>query len=226
MLVLWLVMTGLPPAQSTRAPIDWTEIAKAYDTVRDYTAIYEKEERAIDNGELQTIRLFFREPADIRLEWLDGKGHVDQTAIYRKGFNNDKLIARRSGMLGSIIGTLQLDPRSRIAMEDSRHPITEVGIGHIIETVAHDTSASVAVSRFIAEEPLDTQPAFHFAVDATTPASIGGVDGARRADIWVDRALRLPVKLEIRDASGALLERHRFKNLRVNTGLTNASFIL
>jgi outer membrane lipoprotein-sorting protein len=206
------------------APIDWAQISAAYDHARDYTAVYEKEERAIDNGERQRIRLFFRKPADVRLEWLNDKGDVDQTAIYRKGFNQDKLIARRKGLLGSIAGTVTLDPRSRLAMQDSRHPITEVGIGHIIEQATRDISSGAAASTFIGEEPVDGRTAWHLELDATAAASIGGVDGARRVDIWIDRALQLPVKVEIRDAAGTLLERHRFKDLRLDTGLTDATF--
>lgn len=208
------------------APIEWAQISAAYDQVRDYTAVYEKEERAIDNGEHQAIRLFFRKPADIRLEWLNDKGDVDQTAIYRKGFNQDKLIARRNGLLGSMAGTVTLDPRSRLAMQDSRHPITEVGIGHIIEQATRDISSGSAASKFIAEEQLDGRTAWHIELDATATTSIGGVEGARRLDIWIDRSLQLPVKVEMRDAAGTLLERHRFKDLRLDTGLTDATFSL
>jgi outer membrane lipoprotein-sorting protein len=230
-LVLFLVLGRSVPApvaadQTARPPIGWVDVAAAYEQVRDYSTLYEKEERAISNGERQTIRLFFRKPADVRLEWLDDKGDVEQTAVYRKGFNQDKLIARRKGLLGSIAGTLTLDPHSRLAMEDSRHPITEVGIGHITDVVIHDASTGAATSKFVAEEPLDGRPAFHFELDATTPASLGGVEGARRVDTWIDRALQLPVKVELRDASGTLLERHRFQDLRLNIGLTDQTFTL
>ncbi len=111
-------------------------------------------------------------------------------------------------------------------MQDSRHPITEVGIGHIVEAVLRDMSAAAAASKLIAEESLDGRPAFHFELDATTAASVGGVEGARRVDIWIDQALQLPVKVELRDEAGTLLERHRFKDLRLNTGLTDAAFTL
>ena len=36
---------------TTPVPFDWNEIAKNYDAVKSYTAIYEKEEAAISKGE-------------------------------------------------------------------------------------------------------------------------------------------------------------------------------
>ena len=123
-------------------------------------------------------------------------------------------------------GTVSLDPRSRLAMQDSRHPITEVGIGHIIGQTTHDLSSGAASSTFIGEEQLDGRTALHLQLDAAATASIGGVEGARRVDIWIDRALQLPVKVEMRDAAGTLLERHRFKDLRLDAGLTDATFPL
>jgi outer membrane lipoprotein-sorting protein len=213
-------------AQSPPAPITWSEVAAAYEHVRDYTALYEKEERPINNAERQTIRFFFRKPLDVRMEWLDEKGDVDQTAVYRQGFNQNKLIARSKGILGSVVGTVTLDPSGRMALQDSRHPITEVGIGHIIERVVRETSSDEATSRVVGEEALDGQPSYHVELNATGRASIGGVAGARRVDIWIDREFRLPVKVEVRDAAGTLLERHRFKDVRLNVGLTDKTFTL
>ena len=79
------------------------------------------------------INLSFRKPLDVRMEWVGGGGKVDQVAVYRQGQNDGKLIAHKAGMLGSMVGTLHLDIHDSRAMEDSKHPITEVGLGYIIE---------------------------------------------------------------------------------------------
>src|SRR5215831_17793989 len=76
----------------------WDDVVAAYGQVRDYTTLYYKEERAISNGDLQRIRLSFRKPLDVKLEWLDEKGKVDQVAVYRQGMNDGKLLAKKSGM--------------------------------------------------------------------------------------------------------------------------------
>ena len=204
----------------------WSDVAGSYAAVRDYTATYEKRERAIDHGEPQTIRLSFRQPLDVRLDWLDDKGKVDQTAVYRQGLNDGKLVARRSGMLGSMVGTVRLDPHDKRALEDSRHPITEVGLGYIIDRVARDLRDGRVTSRPVVEDTVDGSPAWRFQLDAPAEVPLFGIEGAARAIVWVDRAVKLPEKVEILDAASAMIERHHFKNLRVNVGLTDAVFTL
>jgi outer membrane lipoprotein-sorting protein len=221
-----LATLALATAAASAEPITWSDVAASYAAVRDYTATYEKRERAIDRGEPQTIRLSFRKPLDVRLDWLDDKGRVDQTAVYRQGMNDGKLVARRSGMLGSMVGTVRLDPHDKRALEDSRHPITEVGLGYIIDRLARDLRDGRVTSRPVVEDTVDGRPAWRFQLDAPPGVPLFGIAGAARAIVWVDRALTLPVKVEILDAAGAMIERHHFKNLRVNVGLTDAVFTL
>ena len=207
------------------APLKWDEVASSYDRVGAYVCLYEKEELAISNGEQQTIRLFFRKPFDVRLEWLDDRGKVDQTAVYRQGANNGKVLARQSG-IGSLLGTLRLDPNESLALEDSRHPITEVGLGKLIERVQRDAASPGIASRFLGEETLDGRPAFKFEFKAEADKTIGGLLGANRSLIWIDGEMKLPVKLELYNATNTLLERHRFKNVLLNPKLTDKTFTL
>lgn len=221
-LVLAAVPMAIPPAQ----PIEWSDVAASYAAVHDYTAAYEKREREIDHGEPQTIRLSFRKPLDVRLDWLDDKGKVDQTAVYRGGRNDGKVIARRHGVLGSFVGTVRLDPNDRLALADSRHPITEVGLGHIIERVDQDLKDGRVTSRPVVPEAVDGQPAYRFQFEGSVQAPLLGVAGARSAIIWIDAALKLPIEVDILDAAGAPIERHHFRNLRLNVGLGDDVFTL
>ena len=47
---------------------------------------------------------------------------------------------------------------------------------------------------------------------------------AARIDIWIDRELRLPLRAEIYDGSGAMFERFEHRDLRVNVGLGPMDF--
>ncbi len=221
-----LVLAAAVLAVPSAAPVTWDEVVASYAAVHDYTATYEKRERAIDHGGPQTIRLSFRKPLDVRLDWLDDKGKVDQTAVYRKGMNDGKLIAHRNGMLGSIVGTVRLDLHDKRALEDSRHPITEVGLGYIIDRVARDLRDGRVTSQPVVEDAVDGRPAWRFQLDAPAGVPLFGIEGASRAIVWVDRALKLPVKVEILDAAGAMIERHQFKNLRLDAGLGDDVFTL
>lgn len=218
--------TAVAPPSPSPAPLTWDEVARSYERVRDYACLYEKEERAVSHGELQMIRLSFRKPFDVRMDWLNDRGEVDQTAVYRAGANDGKVLARQKGFVGGLMGTLRLDPNESLAREDSRHPVTEVGLGKIIERAQCDAADAQIASRFVGEEALDGRPAYEFEFTAKGGGPVLGLPDARRALIWVDRELRLPVKLELYDSANALAERHRFKDVRVNQKLTDKTFSL
>ena len=211
---------------SESSPITWNEVASSYEHVLDYVCVYEKEERAISEGEKQTSRLLFRKPLDVRLEWLNDQGNVDQTAVYRQGFNDGKVLARQSGLLGALAGKLRLDPNESLALADSRHPITEVGLGKIIERALKDVANPLIASHFAGEEALEGRLAYKFEFVASGNEVVGGLAAARKAVIWIDRELKLPVKLELYDAANTLLERHRFRQVRVNQKLSDKTFTL
>jgi hypothetical protein len=208
------------------SPISWDEIASSYQHVADYVCLYEKTERAISKGEEQKIRFSFRKPFDVRLEWLDTRGSVTQTAVYRQGFNDGTVLARQSGFLGSLAGTLQLSPNGSLALDDSSHPITEVGIGKMIERVQHDATNPRISFHFSGEEVLDGKPAYKFELTANGNEAVGGLSEARKAFIWIDRELKLPVKVELYDSANGLLERHCFKEVVINQNLRDKTFTL
>src|SRR5215471_19269495 len=113
-------------------------------------------------------------------------------------------------------GTLSLDPNGALALSDSRHPITEVGIGKIIDRATHDAANSEISVHFDGEEPLDGRPAYKFDFVSSGNAVVMASADASKALIWVDRELKLPVQVELYDAANALLERHHFKDIRAN----------
>lgn len=198
-------------ANTAAAPIAWSEVVAAYARVHDYTCLYEKEERAISNGEPQTMRLYFRKPLDVKLEWLNKKGDVDQIAVYRHGMNGGKLLARKGGF-GSVLGTMTLDPTDRRALADSKHPITEVGLGTIIERGSRDIRDGRLAPSSPTEQAMAGRQTYRFDLGAT--------------QIWIDPELKLPIQVEIHDGAGGLMERHRFTKIRVNPGLTDQVFTL
>src|SRR5882724_3692732 len=97
--------------------------------VKDYSCLYQKQEKQIDDMGTQVIRLYFRKPFDIRMEWITDKKVIDQIVVYREGFYNNKLRVKISGPIGWF-GVRSIDPRSSFAVGpsgDSMHPITEFG---------------------------------------------------------------------------------------------------
>jgi holo-[acyl-carrier protein] synthase len=222
-----VAVLGTPGVLARRADVvAWTDVVAAYAQVTDYTARYDKQEHAIDDFDLQRINLWFRKPLDVKLEWLNGDGKPDQWAVYRRGMNDGKVIAKKTGFLGGMLGTMSLDPTSGRALSDSKHPITEVGIGHLIDEASRAMDRADVGKKPAVTDALDGAQATRFEFETAAGGKWFGVDGARRVTLWVDNTLKLPVKVEIVDAKGTLLERHRFTNVKLNVGLTDAIFTL
>ncbi len=222
-----LALFALPaPAVALLEPASWTDVVARYGTVHDYTCLYEKRERAIDHGSLQTIRMSFRKPLDVRLEWLDDTGKVDQVAVYRQGYNDGRVIVKRHGLVGSIAGTIRLDPQSTLALQDSRHSITQVGLGYMIDRVSQDLRDERVTSQPLVEEAIDGRTCDRLEFDGPAGMALVGIEGARRAVVWIDRVLKLPIKVEILDSARGMIERHRFRDVRLNPGLADAVYTL
>lgn len=207
------------------APIKLDDLQAAYAKVNDYTCLYEKQEKAISNGEPQAMNFYFRKPFDVKLEWVNGKGKVDQEAVYREGMNDGKILAKSIGGLGGLMGELRFAPTDALALNDSKHPVTEIGFGKLIETMKADAQKPDVTARYLGEETLDNRPAYKFEF-VNASGSLTTTPDARRGLVWIDKELKMPAQVELYDAGQTLLERHRFKNVKLNVGLTDKTFTL
>jgi hypothetical protein len=151
---------------------------------------------------------------------------VDQIAVYRQGANDGKVLARKTGMLGSMVGALRLDVRDPRALADSRHPITEAGIGPLIEKVERAFEQKQLDPEIVREDTLDGRRVERQELVARTPQALPGVDGVSRVVIWIDLALQLPIGVDLLGAPASMIERHRFSNVRVDVGLEDSVFTL
>jgi outer membrane lipoprotein-sorting protein len=219
------VKTPTPNASSSPMPMQWSEMAVAYDKINDYTCLYEKEERAISDGEKQTMKLYFRKPFSFRIEWFGDKGKVDQEAVYQRDVGDDKITARATSGFRAMVGELKIDPNG--GNPDSKHPANQLGIGYLIEQIIKQSQKPEVSVRYLGEETLDDgRPAYEFEFVNTSGSLMPIPADARRALVWVDKSMKLPVKLELYDASSALLERHRFKDIKTNVALPDKTFVL
>ena len=118
-------------------------------------------------GELQAaevIRLKFRKPFQVYLKWV-GEARAGRELLYAEGWNGNRLMAHEGGVLGFI--TLSLDPNGALALRHSRHPVTDTGIGRMLEVVSESMHRAVAAGEL---EIVGVAP---------TP-STGGVRGGSR----------------------------------------------
>jgi hypothetical protein len=235
--------TATPPNEPTAAALteltDPVALAKKaiadcqarYAKVRDYTCTFQKRERV--DGRLTHPHVMDMKarahPSSVYFKFrTPNKG---REAIYVAGKNGGKLLAHDVGIGRLLAGTLNLDPHGPMAMEDCRHPITEAGIGALIETVAGHWAAELTRD--------ESQVAFHpqARVGPRACTMIETVHPAQqphflfhKVRLYIDHEHGLPIRFEAFDwprhpgAPPELVEEYTYLDLRINVGLGEHDF--
>ena len=201
-----------------------TQLESSYAGIEDYAAVFQKQERV--DGELlpeETILLKFQKPLKVYMKWIKGP-HEGREALYVEGENGNKVIAHEGGIRRFV--TLSLDPKGPAAMEGNRHPITEVGFGHILDGLHKDIKTAVEHDELeivrIGEEQFTNRPGI--VLEARTVPRGERKYYASRMVLHVDRELMLPVDTSFYDDKGDLFERYVYTDVRRNVGFTPKDF--
>ena len=202
-----------------------------YAGIRDYTCTFVKRERV--EGRLAAPHVMHMKarsrPNSIYFRFH--KPNKGREAIYVAGRHGGKVLAHDVGLGRLLAGTMNLDPNGSMAMEDCRHPITEAGIGALIETIAkrwaielspdesevrfdpHMTIGPRRVTMIESAHPI-RQPSFLF----------------HKVRLYIDHEHGLPVRFEAYDwpkhpgATPELVEEYSYNDLKLNVGLTDHDF--
>src|SRR5262249_37271693 len=106
----------------------------AYAKVTDYSCILVKREKIGDKlTPNHIIHLKVRKaPFSVNMLWKEPKALEGQEVCYIDGKNDGNLRVKPAGILGAI-GFVSLEPDDERAKKTSNHPITNAGIGWLIE---------------------------------------------------------------------------------------------
>lgn len=194
----------------------------SYSQVRDYTANFQKQERIGDTlREKELILVKFQKPFKVYMKWLEG---MAKEALYVQGEYSDKVLARCDGLLG--LWTWSFKPRDKALMDGNRHPITDLGVGFIIEMMRQNIPLAMAHGELkavnITDDTYDGRPSTK--VEAAFTSGGGREYYAARVILHVDKQYLLPIGIACYDVGGALLEQYGYKDLKVNVGLTPIDF--
>jgi hypothetical protein len=234
--------SGVVPASQTAPampqPDQGTQLladARAsFTRVKDYMGTLVKEEKV--GGQLQpeqyiAIRVR-QQPFSVYLKWTGPKQFEGQEAVYVAGKNNNKMQAKTTGIAGAL-GFVSLDPTDPRALKQSRHAITESGIGHLIETLTRGYQMEGQfppgqVTRTYREFMFQQKPCIGM---ETVHRVNNGQFYCHRTVVYFDKAMKLPVRFEAYDwptaggpAGGDKLECYSYIDLKFNVGLTDAAF--
>jgi len=232
----------VPASQSVAVPQQPTDrggqlLADArasFTRVKDYMGTLVKEDRV--GGQLQpeqyiTLRVR-QQPYSVYLKWTGPKQFEGQEAMYVAGRNENKLKAKGTGFAG-IVGYVSLDPMDPRALKQSRHPITDTGIGHLIETLArgHEMDRRAPASQVqVAYRDFMFQQKQCAGMETVHRVNTGQFY-CYRTVVYFDKQTKLPVRFEAYDwpvaggpAGGEKLECYSYIDLKFNVGLTDAAF--
>ena len=229
-----------PPPPDAPAPANdpiaqlLADVRVSFARVKDYTGTLVKQERV--NGTMQPeqfIALRVRQqPFSVHLKWQGPKQFVGQEAAYIAGKNNGQMRAKGSGLI-SAVGFVSLEPTDPRALKQSRHAITDSGIGNLIEKIArgHEVARRAAPGQTKAtlrEYQFQQRPCV--GLECMNLVNNGQFYSYRTV-VYFDKEMKLPVRFEAYDwpapngsATGELLECYSYIDLKFNVGLTDAAF--
>lgn len=197
----------------------------AYAGVNDYTARFERQERV--QGALrprEEILLKFQRPRRYYLKWLAGPSE-GREAIYVEGARDNKVMIREPGVISRLFSVL-LDPDHPRVMRESLHPLTDIGIGRLIELVAENGRRALArgelvlIERGVGEEHGRRVRR----VEAILPRDPRRGYYCYRLLLSVDVEWQLPTRAMVYDWDDRLVGDYEYREVRLNPGLRAEEF--
>lgn len=197
----------------------------SYAEVRDYTATFKKRERV--QGVLrdqELMQLKYQKPFRVYLRWL-ARPKEGREVLYVEGANENRLLVYDPSGIQRFF-TLLMSPRDERAMRESRYPITQIGIGRLIELIAENARRAWSqgelqlIDHGMGEE--DGRPVWRY--EGILPDDPEKGYFCARLLLAVDREWELPVRVLIYEWDGNLVGDYAYANLRVNPGLAPQEF--
>jgi len=197
----------------------------AYARVHGYTARFVRQE--VVDGELrprEEALLKFRRPGLIYLRWVAGPP-VGRQILFVPGKNHDRMLVREPGLFTSL-ATIVMAPDSPRVLSESRHPVTDIGIGQLITLVLDGARRAGAGGELTVRD------------DGVAPGADGlerrlevilprererGYDCYRLA-LSVSAESGLPVRAVMYDWDDRTVADYAYREVRLNPPLTRTDF--
>jgi hypothetical protein len=224
--------------QAGATPMDYplrliAEAQQSFQGARDYTCLFVKQERI--RGQLQPENLIDMkvrsQPFSVYLRWLKPQNLAGQEACYVAGANKDMLRVHATGIAGTV-GFMSVETTDPRVMQNNRHPITDAGIGKLIEKYGQRWEIERRLNKTqvrIGEFEYNQRRCIR--VETVHPDNSSGRFYAYRSLVYFDKVTHLPIRVESYDwpkqggpPGGELIESYSYANLRLNQGLGDEMF--
>lgn len=224
LLLLWAVAaTG--GAADKPDPEKWIDEAEAaYHGVGSYTAVVHKQQRVA--GKLlpeETIFLKFKKPFSLYMKWIKAP-YQGSELLYVAGWNENRVRAHRGGLLRFI--TRNLDPMDAALMAHNLRPVTDIGLGQLVKTIAVNVRTALNAGELgfseRGEEPVYGRKTR--VLEIVFPNEYAGDYHGHRLVINQDAESKIPIRIRVYDQDGQLVENYGYKDLDLDARLADADF--
>ncbi len=226
---------GARPADSRsslieRAKREMAACRERYRATRDYTCVFHKRER-IDGRLVEPHVMTMRvrtEPFGLYFRFVNPD--AGREAIYQPAKHNGKIVYHDVGLGRLLAGTLLLDPRGTLAMEDNRHPISDAGIGNLIDTLVERWDAELDPAESVVEIHPHAKVGDRACTLIETIHPAPGPFTFHKVKVYIDREHGLPIRFEgygwPKSAGGEaeLVEEYTYAELKTDVGLSDLDF--
>lgn len=222
----------IDPQHPLAQPLEHAYKAReALQGVRDYTAIFSKQEMIGQQLKKTSMNLKFREePFSVYMQF--GKPYEGREVIYVAGANKNMLLAHDTGVRAVIGGTVSLDPEGTQAMEDNRYPITMIGLRNMLDRIINQWEAE---GKF-GETNVRYFPNAKLGADVACKVIESSHPQPRKqfkfqmTRLYIDKATGIAIRVEQYgfpprgEKSSPLVEEYTYMSLKTNVGLTDTDF--
>jgi hypothetical protein len=208
------------------------EARDKYRAIQDYSCTFIKRERV--NGQLLPEEYIFMKvrskPFSVYMKWQ--KPYEGREVIYAQGQYDNKVMAHSTGVEKIVGGTVALDPRGDMAMENSRHDITEAGIGNLVGQLATrwQKEKSLGQTNVEIKESAVVDGRQCWCVKTQHPMDPKNYP-YYRTRVFFDKEHGLPIRFEGYDwprrgsaPDGDMVEVYTYRDLKFNIALTAMDF--
>jgi Protein of unknown function (DUF1571) len=208
--------------------------------VPDYTCTFYKQERIgseLSDGQFMELKMRHK-PFSVYMKWLNGE--KGRELLYVDGEQDGKMIVHPGGWKARLVPAIKLEPDSSLAMAESRHPVTMVGLIKLCDEIIMRRKTEIEHKcpvrcLFIENETANERPCYCFVsvyLDRKTSEEY------RKSIQYIDRELLLPICVknftwpegkqtfasESALDEATLVEHYAYSELQLNQQLANDDF--
>jgi hypothetical protein len=197
----------------------------AYAEVSAYTARFIRQE--LVGGQLrprEEALLKFQRPHRFYLRWIGGPA-TGREMLYPADVEG-RVLVHEPGMLTRLF-TAVLEPDSAHVLRQSRHPVTDIGIGRLVTLILDNARRALREGTLdIIERGLSTAEGGRAErrLELVFPRAPEARYYAHRALVGVDVDTQLPVTATIFDGEGRMIEDYAYRDVRLNPPLRALDF--